>query len=40
MLQKVKKFLDENLPEAKYSDGTEAKCVFYRACNVVDIVDD
>ena len=40
MLQKVKEFLDKALPEAKYSDGTETKCIFYRACNVFDISDD
>lgn len=40
MLGKVKKFLDDVLPDAKYSDGTESKCIFYRACNIFDISDD
>lgn len=36
----VTKFLDKHLPPAKYEDGTEAKCVFYRLCNVLDPIDD
>lgn len=40
MLEKIKKFLDEKLPDAKYSDGTKTSCIFYRAFNVFDIHDD
>lgn len=40
MLKQVINFLDKNLPTAKYSDGKETKCVFYRFCNVFDISDD
>ena len=40
MIEKVKKFLDKTLPDAKYSDGTKTTCIFYRAWNVFDIQDD
>lgn len=40
MLGKVKNFLDNTLPVAKYSDGKETNCIFYRLCNVLDIRDD
>jgi len=40
MLEKVKEFLDDSLPDAKYSDGEKTNCVFYRLCNVLDIRDD
>lgn len=40
MFGRIKKFLDDILPTAKYSDGTESKCIFYRACNIFDISDD
>jgi hypothetical protein len=40
MLEKVKKFLDDTLPTAKYSNGAETNCVFYRLCNVFDLRDD
>lgn len=33
-------FLDKHLPESKYSDGKDAKCVIYRLCNVFDMIDD
>lgn len=39
MRKQVIEFLDKYLPNARYSDGTEAKCIFYRLCNVVDIAD-
>lgn len=40
MFDKVKEKLDKILPEAKYSDGKTTKCLFYRACNILDISDD
>jgi len=40
MLGKVKRFLEDVLPDANYSDGTESRCIFYRVCNVFDISDD
>jgi hypothetical protein len=40
VLEKIKEFLDERLPDARYSDGTKTRCIFYRACNVFDIRDD
>ena len=40
MFEKFKKFLDAKLPPAKYTDGREAKCLFYRTCNILDISDD
>jgi hypothetical protein len=40
MLENLKKFLDEKLPPAKYTDGKETKCLFYRTCNIFDISDD
>jgi len=40
MMQKIKDYLDRHLPPAKYSDGKKTPCLFYRACNVFDLVDD
>lgn len=40
MIQKIKEFLDKVLPPAKYSNGKDTSCLFYRACNAVDPIDD
>lgn len=39
-MNKIAKFLDRNLPTAKYSNGKDAKCILFRLCTVFDITDD
>ena len=40
VVKQIVNFLDKTLPNAKYSDGKEVKCIFYRVCNIFDICDD
>lgn len=37
--QQIIKFLDEKIPQAKYNDGTESKCIIHRLGCLFDPLD-